>query len=155
MASGRAVAGKIGTVDQVKVTAFGPAVNLAARLETMTKQLNTSILVDSTTAAQVAGLPEIRSRRLAIVQPYGMAKAIEVWELIPPHPEFPLLSDDDIANYEKSLEHFLSGDWLTAWDLLHQVPAGDRSKDLLTTYIASRNRKAPDEWDGIIRLESK
>ncbi len=39
LASGRAVAGRIGTVDQVKVTVFGPVVNLAARLEGMTKSL--------------------------------------------------------------------------------------------------------------------
>ena len=33
IAHGRAVAGKIGTSDQVKVTVFGPVVNLASRLE--------------------------------------------------------------------------------------------------------------------------
>jgi len=33
VATGPAVAGKIGTVDQVKVTVFGPVVNLASRLE--------------------------------------------------------------------------------------------------------------------------
>src|SRR5690606_16637136 len=37
LATGRAVVGRIGTVDQVKVTAFGPVVNLASRLEGMTK----------------------------------------------------------------------------------------------------------------------
>ena len=37
VATGPAVAGKIGTVDQVKVTVFGPVVNLASRLEGMTK----------------------------------------------------------------------------------------------------------------------
>ena len=37
IATGAAVAGKIGTSDQVKVTAFGPVVNLASRLEGMTK----------------------------------------------------------------------------------------------------------------------
>ena len=39
VATGKAVAGKIGTVDQVKVTVFGPVVNLASRLESMTKIL--------------------------------------------------------------------------------------------------------------------
>ena len=33
IASGSAVAGRIGTTDQVKVTVFGPVVNLASRLE--------------------------------------------------------------------------------------------------------------------------
>src|SRR4029450_11982130 len=51
MASGRAGAGKIGTVGQVKVRVFGPGVNLASRLETMTRQLRASILIDPPTAA--------------------------------------------------------------------------------------------------------
>ena len=46
IATGRAVAGKIGTVDQVKVTVFGPVVNLASRLEGMTKILHAPILLD-------------------------------------------------------------------------------------------------------------
>ena len=43
---GRAVAGKIGTREQVKVTVFGPVVNLASRLEAMTRELHVSVLID-------------------------------------------------------------------------------------------------------------
>ncbi|MFG0286547.1 MAG: adenylate/guanylate cyclase domain-containing protein [Rhodopirellula sp. JB044] len=50
IASGKAVAGRIGTVDQVKVTAFGPVVNLASRLEGLTKVFGVEILVDEATA---------------------------------------------------------------------------------------------------------
>ncbi|EMI57040.1 adenylate/guanylate cyclase [Rhodopirellula sallentina SM41] len=50
IASGKAVAGRIGTVDQVKVTAFGPVVNLASRLEGLTKVFGVEILVDEVTA---------------------------------------------------------------------------------------------------------
>src|SRR6185503_14223643 len=50
LATGRAVAGKIGTQDQVKVTVFGPVVNLASRLEGMTKLLRAPILLDEPTA---------------------------------------------------------------------------------------------------------
>ena len=53
IATGRAVAGKIGTVDQVKVTVFGPVVNLASRLESMTKILHAPILLDERTATVV------------------------------------------------------------------------------------------------------
>ena len=45
-ATGRAVVGQIGTSDQVKVTAFGPVVNLASRLEGMTKVLSAEIVID-------------------------------------------------------------------------------------------------------------
>ena len=55
VATGPAVAGKIGTVDQVKVTVFGPVVNLASRLETMTKVLRAPLLIDETDGATRAG----------------------------------------------------------------------------------------------------
>ncbi|WP_298867623.1 adenylate/guanylate cyclase domain-containing protein, partial [uncultured Gimesia sp.] len=50
IAHGRAVAGKIGTHDQVKVTVFGPVVNLASRLEGLTKQLRVPVLMDEATS---------------------------------------------------------------------------------------------------------
>ena len=53
IANGNAVAGQIGTTDQVKVTVFGPVVNLASRLEGMTKLLRVPILLDEPTAVAV------------------------------------------------------------------------------------------------------
>lgn len=49
IASGPAVAGGIGTTDQIKVTAIGPSVNRAARLEDATKRLDAAILMDAAT----------------------------------------------------------------------------------------------------------
>src|SRR4029450_2116442 len=46
IAAGPVVAGMLGTPDQRRIGVFGPAVNLAARLESMTKQLGASILLD-------------------------------------------------------------------------------------------------------------
>ena len=157
LASGRVVAGKIGTTDQVKVTAFGPAVNLASRLENMTKRLNASILCDAETSVRLStdiSLP-LRNRRLAVVRPYGMDSTIDIHELLPTEDAYPLLSDAHIRHYESALEAFIAGDWNTAWSELHNVPAADPSKDLLTTYIASRRRVAPPDWDGVICLDSK
>ena len=96
-----------------------------------------------------------RLRRLACIQPYGLQSAIEVYELLPSEAEFPLLRDEHIAAYEAALAAFQAGDWTSAWEALHRVPAADTSKDLLTTYIASRNRVVPSDWDGVIRLQSK
>src|SRR5262249_13160698 len=53
---GRALAGRLGTADQFKVGVFGPVVNLAARLESMTKLLRVPILLDERAAGhQAAG----------------------------------------------------------------------------------------------------
>ena len=157
VASGRAVAGKIGTVDQVKVTVFGPVVNLAARLEGMTKRLRTPILVDEPTAQmlrQAAGF-DGRLRRLAKLRPYGLKGAVEVSELLPCYARSPELNDDDLATYERALDALIAGDWDASFNLLHAVPAADRAKDFLTVFIAQHNRTPPNGWDGVIELDSK
>lgn len=153
VATGRAVAGKIGTIDQVKVTVFGPVVNLASRLEGMTKVLRAPILVDEATAAIVRQSElEARLRRVARVRPAGMEVNLEVNELLPAAAEYSLLADEDIAAYEAALDALLSRNWDKAFQLLHNVPAEDRVKDFLTVFIAQHNRVPPPDWDGVIPL---
>ena len=153
-----AVAGKIGTVDQVKVTVFGPVVNLASRLEGMTKILRAPILLDEATARIVRKqVPRdvARVRRLAIVRPYGLDTPLEVSELLPPVSQYPELTDEHLEYYEAALDAFLSRKWAAAFELLHRIPAEDQVKDFLIVYIAQHNRRPPPDWDGVIPLESK
>ncbi len=158
IATGRAVAGKIGTVDQVKVTVFGPVVNLASRLEGMTKILHAPILIDERTAIVVRNQlspRQARLRRVAVVKPYGLDCRLEVTELLPPAEEYPDLTDKNIADYEKALDDLLAGFWSQAFDRLHRVPAEDRVKDFLTVFIAQHNRTPPENWNGVIPLATK
>lgn len=158
LATGRAVAGRIGTIDQVKVTVFGPVVNLASRLEGMTKILQTPILLDAATSRAVRQqVPNelARCRRLAVVKPYGMNAPVEISELLPPAKDYPQLTDEHIQSYEAALDAFLAGDWSEAVELLHRVPARDRVKDFLTIFIAQHNRTPPAGWNGVIPLSSK
>jgi len=158
VATGKAVAGKIGTVDQVKVTVFGPVVNLASRLEGMTKLLRAPILLDEATARivpQQVPREVARVRRLAIVRPYGLDTPLEVSELLPPLSEYPELTDEHLEYYEAALDAFLARAWPTAFELLHRIPAEDQVKDFLVVYIAQHNRRPPPDWDGVIPLASK
>jgi adenylate cyclase len=158
IASGRSVAGKIGSIDQVKVTVFGPVVNLASRLEAMTKQLRAPILLDEATATclrQSTSRDVARVRRVALVRPYGMDKAVDVSELLPPERDYPQLSAAHIASYEAAVDALLARDWQRAFQLLHHVPPEDRVKDFLTVFIAQHNRTPPADWDGVIPLATK
>lgn len=158
IASGRAVAGQIGTKDQVKVTVFGPVVNLASRLESMTKQLRATILLDEATAQAVEKTldPSIgRLRRIARVQPVGMNTPLMVSELLPPAGPESILTDEHIDAYEQAVDALQTGRWGEAFRLLHQVPAEDRVKDFLTVFIAQHGRTPPPDWDGYIRLPEK
>ena len=163
IATGRAVAGGIGTPEQAKVTVFGPVVNLASRLEGMTKLLRVPILIDEPTAAAVREhLPRDvgRVRRMVKVRPYGMDTPLVVAELIPPAPPpgaeaEGALTDADLDAYDKALDAFLAGDWHAAYKHLHRVPPDARGKDVLTEFILKNNRTPPPGWDGVIPLASK
>ncbi len=158
IAHGRAVAGKIGTQEQVKVTVFGPVVNLASRLETMTSQLRVSILLDEATASLVRGRLDGatgRIRKLAKVLPVGMETPVMVSELLPSAADYPLLTDEHIAQFERGVDEFMAGHWEAAWQCLHAMPAIDRAPDFLSIPIVQNNRTAPPDWDGIVRLTRK
>ena len=158
IASGRAVAGGIGTAEQAKVTVFGPVVNLASRLQDMTKLLRVPILIDEPTAEAIREhtAPDVaRVRRLAKVRPYGLDTPLMVTELLPPEGVGESLSNENVDNYEEVLNAFLQADWNQAYKLLHQVPPDDRGKDLLTEFILKNNRTPPTGWTGVIPMGSK
>lgn len=158
IAHGRAVAGKIGTAEQVKVTVFGPVVNLAQRLESMTKQLRVPIVLDEPTARIVRAKLDPasgRTRKLGLVQPYGLEKPVWVSELLLPAAASGKLTDELLEQYEQGVQHFVEGNWDEAYQCLHAMPAGDRAQDFLTMLIAQHNRVAPPGWDGVVRLPNK
>jgi adenylate cyclase len=158
IASGEAVAGRLGTAGQFKIDVFGPVVNLASRLEGITKQLRVPLLVDEATAQRVRDNPagaRVRFRRLARLRPYGMSTPVTVSELLPEvdHPQ--MMTDDWIQQYEAALDRFLEGDWDAAFAGLHEVPHWDHGKDFLTSFILKHQRKPPAGWDGVVPMDSK
>ncbi|MDZ4689584.1 MAG: adenylate/guanylate cyclase domain-containing protein [Planctomycetaceae bacterium] len=158
IAHGRAVAGKIGTHEQVKVTVFGPVVNLAHRLEGMTKWFRAPILLDDAAATVIRSRmspDEGRLRRLARVLPFGLETPVVVSELLPPVADLPELTDEHLAAFERGVEGFITGRWEEAYRALHTMPPGDRVQDFLLAQIMQQNRKAPPEWDGTVRLPGK
>jgi adenylate cyclase len=142
----------------LKVTVFGPVVNLASRLEGMTKQLRVPIVIDEATAAIVnARLDrrEGRTRRLAKVLPYGIETPVLVSELLPPASAEGTLSDAQVASFDQAVEHFIAGRWEDAYQDLHRMPASDRAQDFLGVVIAQHNRVPPPGWNGVLELPNK
>ena len=158
IATGPAVAGKIGARDQAKVGVFGPVVNLASRLEGMTKMLGAAILIDPPTAQAAGALSQengCRCRRLAVVTPAGMDTPLTVYELLPPVSDYPILTDEHLKHYEAALDAFGAGQWSQALECLHRVPTEDTAKDFLEEFILRHRRVPPANWQGIIPLDRK
>lgn len=162
IASGEAVAGRLGSSGRFKIDVFGPVVNLASRLEGITKQLRVPILVDGESVDEVLrdGTPDWgRFRRLACLRPYGLDEALFVSEVLPAAPEGEeppgVLTDGDLETYDQALTAFSAGEWEAALERLHRLPHWDQGKDFLLSFILRHQRRAPAGWDGVIPLERK
>lgn len=80
ISTGEAVVGYVGTGERMQYTAIGAHVNLAARLEGMTKEFGASILISEATYEQVGHAVETRA--LGPVEVRGFAEPVGVYEVI-------------------------------------------------------------------------
>jgi adenylate cyclase len=151
IAQGPAIAGKLGTPDQFKVGVFGPVVNRAARLESLTKHFRVPILLDDKCAARLGGG---RCRRLARVLPYGMRTPLLVSELLPPATEPGAMRERDLRDYEAGLDAFLGGHWPDAAALLRRLPH-DGAAGRLREFMEVHHGRPPAGWDGVMALGAK
>jgi adenylate cyclase len=157
IASGTAIAGRLGTDDQFKAGVFGPVVNLASRLESMTKVFQVPILVDDQTVELLpkATLKEwCRIRPLAQVRPVGMQLPVKISELLPPvgHPSAP--SELLVRDYNVAYQDFCAGNWQQAARRL-KLLTQDGSARFLLRFIEKHNLQPPSPWDQVIPLATK
>jgi adenylate cyclase len=156
IAHGPGIAGRLGTVDQFKVSVFGPVVNLAARLESMTRYFGVPILVDEVVAEGLSAMDasRMRVRRIARVQPFGMERTTMVHELLPAGHEEGTLPDTAQADYEAALENFLTGRWHLTRTLIENWIATDPPSQMLLNYINTHDLP-PRPWSGIMVMDKK
>lgn len=158
LASGVAVAGKIGTSDQVKVTAFGPVVNLASRFEGLTRAFRVPMLLDEATAVALQpALPDLQAtvRRIARVLPAGLARPVPLYQLLNLNGPLGALAASTVEQYEEALTLFEAGEWSRAEMIWKSLPAGDRVREVPLEYIRRHGGHPPANWNQAIEFLTK
>jgi adenylate cyclase len=163
LAHGKAVAGRLGTFEQCKVDVYGPVVNLAARLESMTKQFGVRVLIDDNIAEYLRTRGKInrvcRTRKLARLYPAGMNKAQTVSELLPLENQPGHAVPEKLrTQWEQVVDMFIAKKWETARPALEQlstVRGQEKAGRMILEFMALHHNQPSADWDGVIRLEKK
>jgi adenylate cyclase len=128
--SGQASVGNTGSAKKFKYGPLGTTVNIASRMQGITKQLGVSALVSGDTAVLARRSGQFQTRRLAKVRVVGIAQPLDVFEL------YADPAQRDLAvRYEAALLSFEAGDL--------QIAAGR---------FASLVQEYPDDRPTIIML---
>ncbi len=155
--TGSMVVGNMGSKDRLIYTAVGDPVNVASRLEGLSKEYGVRLVVGEATVA--AAPRDLVYRFLDLVAVKGRAEPLRCYEVLARAGAFPAAAEHALARYHHALELYRARGWAEALRLLDEL--GREAPDDGPVALYRRRARAllaqppPDDWDGVFVSESK
>ena len=148
--------GNMGSEKRLAWTVMGDNVNLASRLEGMTKQYRTQIIISESTYAKVS--QQFVAREVDKIRVKGKNRPVTIYELLAPgsdHSKYEVL----LTAYNTALECYRSRDWREAAGkfgmILATHPNDGPTQVLLQRCLEFMEEPPAADWDGVHEMKSK
>lgn len=155
--TGDVILGNIGSEKKLDYTAIGDHVNLASRMEGLTKQYGCPMLVSEYTLAELGA--DIPSAVVDQVRVKGKQQPIRIYRPLatPDAPPKALTQAQELVRVSQAaFEAYLARDWRKAKRLYAQLPEGDGVRGVFTARCGEYLKTAPPRsWDGVYIMRSK
>ena len=154
--SGHLALGSVGAINHFEYRAVGDIVNTVSRIESLNKQLGTSILVSADVLHQV---DDFLTRELGEFLLSGKSKPVVLHELICPRDESREKQRDLCGLFAEALRAYRERSWEKAIDTFKaslQISEQD-GPSLFYLRLCEKYRENPpgERWDGLVRFRKK
>jgi two-component system sensor histidine kinase ChiS len=158
--TGKLMLGTIGGQDRLKCGVIGDPVNLAARIETLTKRYGAGLLISEFTHNQLQNPEAITCIPIDRVIVKGKSKPVTLYEVLDGLPEDERVYKLAIkARFLEARSFFQKGDFEAALQIFTTLLGQQQADILVGLYIrrcSERVNQEPDPtWDGVVRLNEK
>ncbi|HPR57715.1 MAG TPA: adenylate/guanylate cyclase domain-containing protein [Bacteroidales bacterium] len=158
--TGNLMLGIVGGYGRMDGTVVSDAVNLASRIEGLTKMYGTSIIISQDTLIKLQDPSRYNYRFLDVVKVKGKKEAVYIFEILDGEPaDIKKLKIETKHDFGKALQFYKSKNFDAALDIFKTIHAVNPADQAAQLYI-SRCKNIidfgiPEDWDGVEILKDK
>jgi adenylate cyclase len=146
--------GNMGSAYRVAYTVIGDAVNLAARLQDLTRVFRAPVICGEATRR---AFPALTYRELGLVQVKGKSELARIYEPCNPATDPASTIAATMHRHNQALHQYYAHEWDVAAQLFEQIKAAQPEDPLYDYYLGRiaefRQAPPPEGWQGELRFQ--